>query len=380
MQFLVPLFLLMVIGVTGCDTSITQLLVTEDQKDSVEQLLVESKYAFDKGNYDDALSAALKAYGINPNDEETAISLGNIYLAKGGLDGLTLAKRLMENQVDASSNPDADNTSLLFDTISGIVGINETEMLNIADIDESTGVTLYFPNTATEARASASETIQNINLAISYLCPFVDDSAKTTVNSTIVDSRHDCQGTTSVRNSPSRAHLTFALAHLAEAMAFYSVLFFKSEGEEIPNIERLADSLSTQTSDPVAYANGILSLANAVTQIFPEGANATDSMLSAMFDDIEATNRSLSAIAGLPAEFTDSITNAVSNVREDLNENSTPAENSNAMKQSLTIKMTNKLFAQIESLGDAATPGICNNYRSITVSGVEPANCSAYPP
>ena len=43
-------------ALAACDTNFTQFMATTDQNGSIEQRLVEARYDYDKGNFDDAIS------------------------------------------------------------------------------------------------------------------------------------------------------------------------------------------------------------------------------------------------------------------------------------------------------------------------------------
>ena len=165
----------------GCDFSLTQYLATEEQKSTIEQLLLESEYEYDKGNYDDALSVAMEAYNINPDNEETSVQIGYIYLSKSGLDGFNLAEKLIEDNKENEGAGNTNKTASLFSNIAEVIGVDETEIELLSSgtqTSSGTGIIIYQPETASTARTSGSSIISNINLAIQYFCPFVSEESK----------------------------------------------------------------------------------------------------------------------------------------------------------------------------------------------------------
>ena len=53
-------FIIIFLGlyVCACDSSINQLLVTQGQRDSLQQKRMEARYEYNKGNFDAALDSA----------------------------------------------------------------------------------------------------------------------------------------------------------------------------------------------------------------------------------------------------------------------------------------------------------------------------------
>ncbi|SMF66826.1 hypothetical protein [Pseudobacteriovorax antillogorgiicola] len=355
--------------ISACDTNFTQYLATTDQQESIEQQLIEAQYEYDKGNYDDALSAALDALAVNPNDEESSVTVGYIYLSKAGLDAFSLASRLIDN---GESNQNTDNkTASLFSTIADVIGVTNTELQTLTtETQEVAGVSIYIPDTAGNVRETEeSQIVANFNNAIEYICPFVDESAKLLDGDDANDERHNetnCPPTAYERNFKGKANFALALAHLGEAITFYSVLFYTDADQTNPNIERAVEGIGDSTNNASAYLTQIDALSTAIDGIFPTGTD--DSMINAVFNNLEVTSRAFGAIAGLPDDVTKSITDAITDVKEKASTISGANANATAMKQKLTNDLSKKLARQIESLpaGSAEIDDICTQFEEIT--------------
>ena len=272
----------------GCN--VNTALITEKQEKAIDQLLAEAQYDYDKGNYDEALEKAEEALAIDDRFEATNIQLSYIYLAKSGIDIFNFATKI----IDQKKNEGSDKASQLFTTLSAVVGI-DSQQLEYLSRDESrtlSGVTIALPKSAPEARVSPSEIIGNINKAITHLCPFVDDSAKLQGDDALSDDRHSaCASTTADRGQAGKANFAWGLAHLGEALAFYSVLFFQEDGQTNSNLERGVAGLA-EINTPSEYAAQITALDATIDAIFPtDPVESADSMLNAMFTNLEATSR-----------------------------------------------------------------------------------------
>ena len=364
----------------GCDTNFTQYFASEDQKNSMEQSLIEAQYEYDQGNYDEALSVALDVYNENPSSEEASLRLGYIYLSKAGLDAFNLASGLIDQ---GKSEDGEDKTASLFTSIADVIGVNLTEVTALSSnttTSDTTGVTVYNPSTVTDARSSASAIVGNLNEAVSYLCPFVDDSAKLLDGDALYDERHDatnCPPTEYARELSGKANFAFALAHLGEAITFYSVLFYTDEGELKPNLERHVEGISSLTGDPTAYLTELTELETTIDAFFPSGTDADGSMINQVFNNLEVTNRSFSAIAGLPASVTKSITDAITDLRTKTDELSSASANTAAMKKSFTKGIAKSLATQINSSSATGQDliDICEKFDSISEGAPSPDSC-----
>ena len=344
------LFLLL----TSCnESSINEIFVTSKQENSIDSLLEQAQYEYDRGNFSKALSFAEKAYNKNPNNEASAVLLGHVYLAQAGLDTFSLAQNLIS---EGTSTASGDKTSNFFINTASAIGVSDEDLAALSTGSFGDSSLIYIPKTATDARNSESEVVVSLNKAISVLCPFIPEDVKL-LSSELSDERHsatNCAPSSFDTQQTGQSIFAFALAHLGEAIVFYNVIFKTDEGNTSSNIEQEIANLSNLTSDPTAYATSI-------TQISQVFSTSEDSMIDAMLLDLEATNQALSE-AGVPSRVTNSVTKALTNVKEQVN----GATNSDKLKQSLTSKVKEDLAEQITEVGATEGSDICESYKQIT--------------
>ncbi|NRA65175.1 MAG: hypothetical protein HRU19_11875 [Pseudobacteriovorax sp.] len=363
--------------------NVNSFLATEKQRDAIDLLLAEAQYEYDKGRFNDALTLANEAYVIDPTFEQTNVQLGFIYLGRSGVDIFSLSKNII-NESDGEQTT-GEETNSLFTTLSSVIGVDATEIdaLSTEKTNSLSGIDIYLPKTASEARASESQVISDIDLAVQFLCPFVDETAKLVGDAELEDPRHAadvCAATTAPRYFDAKANFAWGLAHLGEAVAFYSVLFYTDPGESTANLLRGVNSLDANTEDTSAYLASINALTETVEAIFPTSSEeaASDSMLNAMFNNLETTSLAFGA-AGAPRSFTKSIDKAITGVKNTSSEITNTAENSKALKAKLTKGLSRKLETQIESLGAGADieelADICDQYSQINENAPLPDNC-----
>lgn len=362
------------LGIASCNAN--ALLTTEKQKKAIDQLLAEAQYDYDKGDFDGALEKAEEALAIDENYEATNVQLSYIFLAKSGIDIFNFAKKI----VDQEKSEGSDKASQLFTTLSAVVGIDSTELsyLTTDQTRSLAGVDVNLPKSADEARSSQSEVVTNINRALSYLCPFVNDEAKLLGEgeSSLSDERHsDCEATGEPRAQSGSANFAWGLGHLGEALAFYSVLFFQEDGQTDSNLERGVAGLS-QINNPTEYAQQITALDDTIDAIFPTDPQASaNSMLNAMFNNLEATNRGFGA-AGAPDGFTKSISKAIEDIKSKAEQLNSSVANSKALKSKLTKGLSKKLSQQIEeqsaSASDEEIAEMCEAFENINEGAAQP--------
>lgn len=380
---------------SACGTNFNQLLVDKEQKEAVDQLVKEAQYEYDKGNFDKALSLTDKALGVNPYGENALVLSSYIYLSKSGLDGFNLSKTLIKNSESTSTTASGkaktgDKTTDNFNTFKEVMNIQESDYPKMAEEDSiatSTGdLTVYYPKTATEARAGGSTTLSYLNAAISTLCPVIDPSANYEEDT---DARHDCQRSPYALQSRARSNFAWALSHLGEAITFYAVLLFDSDADGTPNIQEAIPAQGEALSTSQLLTR-FLQLNTAISTIFPtDEEDAADSMLNGLFANLKTTASSLGAIPGIPDDVTKSVNDSISDLDQKINAigtagNTNPAENAatqnEAVKNALTTGMSSQLKTTIEQRSDELSPEeqtkACCVYRSINSTAEKPSTCS----
>ncbi|MFY7930280.1 MAG: hypothetical protein ACOVS5_15505, partial [Oligoflexus sp.] len=230
---------------TACGNgNFNQILVSEKQKNAIDQILIEVRYEYDKGNYDEALTLSNKALKINPYGEETLVLRSYIYLSKAGLDGFGLSKNLIEQSEADKAKPSTtgstttkDATTENFNSLASLMNIsaNDFSALGTLKTIPSAGVEYYEPKLAPVAREGGSAIVEALNLAIAEICPLIPDVGKN-----VDDPRHDCPDAPEAPQSTGRSLFAWSLAHLGEAIAFYTVVLYDSNGDGIPNIQEVS--------------------------------------------------------------------------------------------------------------------------------------------
>lgn len=361
------------------ETNFNEILLTSDsQKEAIDQLLIEARYEYDKGNVDEALNLAEKAYSINPLGEETLILKANIYLSQAGLDAFGIADRLIDDQ--AGSNPEGDKTASAFQALADIMNLSTVDFDAMADSSQVEGTTIkiLYPRSAPDARDGGSPVLATINQAISTLCPLIQDSAKT-----VGDVRHQCEKSPDIQKI-AKSHFAWSLAHLGEAIAFYTVVLYDNDNG-VPNIQ---DALNgVDRNDVAALITRLTTVTTAINSIFPTGATAESSMLNAMFADLDTTNKGFAAIVGIPESVTKKVSDAITNLKNKVSNigsqssapNAAASKQNEALRNSLTSGMSTQLKTKIEAANNLNEPDrikACCAYRSINSQAATPSNCT----
>ncbi|MCX6131638.1 MAG: hypothetical protein NTX25_21575 [Proteobacteria bacterium] len=383
----------------ACGSSnFNSFFASKQQKAALDQLLIHAQFEFDQGNNETALELTEEALKVNPYEEKTLLLRAFTYLSKAGLDGFGISKNLIKQTDTSSSSTKAststtststttDATTSNLDSLASVVGLTEAdfEVLGTSNID--TGTKVYYPLSRTLAREADSTIIENINAAVLTLCPIIQvgapkDSAK--------DPRHDCVSSPLEIQGQAKSHFAWALAHLGEAIAFYSVVLYDDKkvdasGKALgPNIQRVSSSLDqTNTSK---FLNDLTTLSTAINKIFPTKADdAADSMLNAMFNDLKVIKASFAAMAGVPESVTKSIDDSISNLESKISKVSTSTDSSAtsdaskqnaAIRNALTTTVAANLESKISKLSDTQKTQACTLYQQINSDpSKKPSGC-----
>ncbi|WP_141730901.1 hypothetical protein [Oligoflexus tunisiensis] len=379
---------------TACGGSnLNSFFVTEEQKKAQDQLRIQAQYEYDQGNNDKALEITDDILKLNPYEEKALILRSYAYLSKAGLDAFSLSKNLIEQSENKdSSTSSGDATADNLNSLASVIGLstadfNELGAANTVD-GGSTSTTVYYPKSRTDARVSLSEIVTNIGLAVETLCPIIQaGSAKDPAR----DPRHSCEASPLELQGRAQSHFAWALAHLGEAIAFYSVVLYDdgavgADGKPLgPNLQRVSASLNPQ-GDVAVFLSGLTALTNAINTIFPTDATAAaDSMLNAMFTDMEITSLAFSSMGGVPDSVTKSIDDSITNLQAkiakissttDSGATSEAAKQNAAVRNALTTKMATELDKKIGQLPDDQKDQACELFKSINSDPAKkPAGC-----
>ncbi len=370
-----------------------QILVSKSQENAVDELMYEAQYEYDKGRYDNALKLTEKALSISPNAAAPTILKSYVYLSKSGLDAIQLSKKLIDSNEASNGTTNngitktGDTTTDNFNVLKSILNLTEDDYKKMGDQDSISGETIYYPKSASDARASGSETLSYLNDSIDLLCPIVP-STSNPENDT--DTRHSCTKNTYFPAATARSNFAWALAHLGEAISFYSVVLYDSNGDGIPNLQSAIPTGSITVENATSFISAINSLNTALNAIFPtEAADAADSMLNALFSNLKTTSTALSSIPGIPDEVGASVNKSITDLQSKVDQITTAggqasaaSAQNEALKNSLTKGVAEKLSQQIESaqfdnLSANDQNKACCVYRSMNANASMPSNCSA---
>lgn len=363
-------------------------------KDASAQLS-RSEILFDAGDYEGALAAAEAAYALAPEQGRIATQLGYTHLGVAGLDLFHLARRMMEKKEgEASGTENSEKKGLAgqMDTLATLVGLGASDFEAITLPGNRLGslegaplsgpfssLPVLLPKTAPEARVSSSPTLQHIAAAVSALCPFMPADLKLEGDARYED--ESCAGDVRAPVEEGKALFVWAIAHLVEALAFHGVVLYQPEGGG-PHLIRRSESLRnvSQQGSLLAYVNAVQELAAVMDVIMPTTpAAAKNSMLGAMFNDLELVARTFQRMAGIPDEIAGGIVRSLADLkgqRDQLASRPEPAEDQDSsslvLKDQLTASLSQELKAQITQkseageLSAAEKSDVCAAYRSIS--------------
>ena len=377
----------------GCGSSSNLNQVWGKEDNGGDSLLVEGQAAFDAGTYDRAESIVRKLTERNPDNEDAAILLGYIHLAKGGLEPISLSRKLIAlspttngsgssgaSLVEAASSTSAaSDAATILTSMSTLVNVSAADKAMLyahefgkEDADNNkVALTLFTGSNALVVPPLVDDTLRAkiavlsaLNLAIKDVCRFVDSEVKIKEDSR--DVAADCTATTVPRKSAAKAHFLWVLSHLSEALVFQPVILYTAPGSKTPSLT----SISTDINDPkktvvttvaefTAFAAKVLEVKNAVNKVF----NTTDSgsMVQATLQDLNSVILGFGRLAGIPASVQDSITKSFASISSLGKELGTvnAATNTAGFKAQMIQEMSKSIGAQIQSASDkAAASGI----------------------
>jgi hypothetical protein len=375
---------------TACGgTNFNAFFTSEEQKKAQDQMRIQAQYEYDQGNNDKALEITDEILKANPYEEKTLILRSYAFLSKAGLDAFSLSKNLID-QADNKDTSDTtgDKTSDNLNQLADVIGLSDTDFNELGTKNTSTPTTLYYPKTRTEARESLSEIISNIGNAVETLCPIIQAGAP---KDSTKDPRHNCEASPLELQGRAQSHFAWALAHLGEAIAFYSVVLYDdgavgTDGKPLgANLQRVSGSLNPN-GDVSKFLTDLTALTNAINAIFPTGdAEAADSMLNAMFNDMKITSQAFAAMGGVPESVTKSIDESITNLEAkiakissstDSGATSDAAKQNAAVRNALTTQMADQLDNKITALPAEQKTQACELYKSINSDPAKkPAGC-----
>lgn len=381
----------------GCGESTNPMgyMVPDAKTENADDWLSEARYAYDRGEFGRAKNLALRSYEVNQQDEATLLLLSKIQLSIAKLDPIQLAKKLAEqsdsesaglnldDEVDCSGETGAVKVMCL---IAGLIGITTQDIETLSNEVETSSGTITVPKSATPARASGISVIEALNEGVSYICKYVDPAAKIiaeNADDTTVDPRHSLENCPQAEDDSGEYsigfHYVWGFLHFTEAVAFYMVI-----NDFLVPLQNDISSIST--TDAASFTTSLETISVAIDAIMPvDTVAASDSMLNAVYNNLDTTNQAFALIPGMPPEVTAQIDKAITDLKAKVGsiEDSGIDKESAALKNQLTDKITKALQNKIKSgdtlneLGQAINSdtalktSFCSSYDRVTTNALE---------
>lgn len=403
----------------GKDSNIWCMLVTDSHKQQFHVLVNRARAAFDRGDYDEAVSLAENAWAIDPKNEDASIILGFSYLGKAGVAPFDLARALIASgeeagsedestsggdsagseDEDAGADPESGEggsseagTSGVLGSLSGVFNLSNSDVEKLGTLDTETdpNLPLLIPYCAFEARGSL-ENLTVLNKAIAVICPYVSDSVRLEE-----DYRHVCEKTARTQRRKGQADFLWAFAHLSEALAFDKVINYKTGTSSKTNLElRMeaieASEVSDSPADLQTFVAEVESLKSAIDRIIPSDgvceSENPQTQFQGMLNDLVATVEAFKVISGIPKEMTEQLEQAMEGILS-LRDKATSGPDvdtgaNDALKGDITGAISDSLSSKIDEVAgtsdvsDAELEQLCQSYASISGGSEDiPEACS----
>ncbi len=356
------------------DRSNNRIWVSPKDKARFDVLLIKAQACYDRGEFDDAAESAQAAYAFNSKSEKAAQLLAFSKLGQIGFDVPSLAQFLI-----TISN--TQNLANLLLALKQLLNIREQDLLAMSTKKEVStnlyfvGLDLYFPKTpgdytnTSDPRGSVPLLLK-MNEVIAVMCPFVPADLRGS------GARYACTDNTGFAVHPSQTLILYAMAHLAEAVAFNSLLFYSSNTQ----------TSTSATSDPLTASN-LLQRINTFSKItsgdedtivgaFSEMATAyvaivdpsVGSMESEILVDFSQVINAFKRISGLPSSVIGSLNTAMAQLTN-IQTTSGEITQAQAYQKQITAKFSaafSKAGAQIAAaIAQSPNPGAAKNLQTV---------------
>jgi hypothetical protein len=380
---------------TSCGSAnVNRLFGMEDE--SYSSLLQRAQFAYDDGEFSLAAELANKAYGRAENNGDAGVLLGNIHLSQAGIDIFQLVGKL--STLSSSSSSSGSTTSKCKSSSGATQSASSvlTEMscllLTLSDADKSalgTDVTsynglkaigvpsVYIPNEVNDDLRSKVGVLGALDKGIRALCPFID---RTKVLASSIDERHKnaatCPDRTKTSFSSPKAHISFALLHLVEALVFQQGVLIDavSSGETRTGVQTISTKMSSVNTGSVqGVANLALAaadLANVIGKVFDTGNSK--SQIALALNSLIMVSQSFEA-AGVPSSVTSVITTQLTNLQKTAS--ALPGTGSSTTKQTQALSgQINQAYAaslaqKIEQACPTASTAGCSDNKASLCAG-----------
>ena len=376
----------------GADSNINQIWGYDQSADS---LMLEARAAYDQGDYEEARIKARKVYDTTSSNEEAAILLGYIHLSEGGIDPFRLAREMvcltkpdlsecsaaatiganlqLKADGEGTGAEEANSASSTLKQLSTLLSLSEEDFDRLQSQDPGrafnptsdlfAGLKILVPAKVDDQLRADIPTLDNINKAINYICPFVNTDVRNASGRQCVPSPYD-------RKLEAKSHFLWAFTHLTEALAFQSVLLYSGteSSSTKSNFQTAVDRIDNKdfkgANAFAGFAEQVKDLKSATDLVFDVADD--DSMLAATLNDLQAVNAAFGALAGLPDAMTKKISDAMSNISDLSNRFGGDQENGSvkALKGQMTEKFGKVVGTKIDAAIAKKFPGQSINSES----------------
>jgi hypothetical protein len=247
---------------------------------------------------------------------------------------------------------------------------------------------VYIPNEVTDTLRAKVSVLSALDKGIRKLCPFIN---RASVLSQSVDERHTsaaiCPDHTSTSFNSPRAHISFALLHLVEALVFQQgvlvdgVSTATSSRTGVSGISSKMSAVSTTSAaDITKLAAASVDFATVLAKVFD--TDNTKSQITLALNGLIMVSQSFE-VAGVPSSVTSVITSQLTKLKQTAS--SIPGGDTDSTKQSKALSgqineayaksLAQKINSTCGSGGPGCTPeqktNLCASYSTIT-EGMDP--------
>ncbi len=387
--------------------NVNKLFGMEDE--SYSSLLQRAQFAYDDGDFSRAEELANKAYGRAENNGDAGVLLGNIHLSQAGIDIFQLVGKLSTlsssstssgstaSKCKSSSGTSQSASSVLTEMSCLLLSLTEadkdalgatvTSYENLAKI----GIpSVYIPNEVNDELRAKVGVLGALDKGIRALCPFVDRA----MLAASVDERHKnasvCPDRTKTSFSSPKAHISFALLHLVEALVFQQGVLIDgvTSGENRTGIQTISTKMSSVNTGSL---QGITNLALAaadfakvIGKVFDTGNSK--SQIALALNGLIMVSKSFEA-AGVPSSVTSVITTQLSNLQKTASNLPGTGDSTTKQTQALSGQINQAYAASLAQKIELACPtkdtagctenkaSLCTGFTSIS-QGVDSSKVS----
>jgi len=403
-KWILAIFSIVMMTVVSCGTAnVNKLFGTKDE--SYASLLQQAQFAYDSGDFSLAEELANKAYSRSENNGDAGVLLGSIYLSQAGIDIFQLVGKLSalsSSSSSGSSSSDTCKSSSTNQSAGNLLSELSCKLLSLSEADKDalganqtfSGLTaigvpsVYIPNEVTDTLRAKVSVLSALDKGIRKLCPFIN---RASVLSQSVDERHTsatiCPDHTSTAFNSPRAHISFALLHLVEALVFQQgvlvdgVSTATSSRTGVSGISSKMSAVSTTSAaDITKLAAASVDFATVLGKVFD--TDNTKSQITLALNGLIMVSQSFE-VAGVPSSVTSVITSQLTKLKQTAS--AIPGGDTDSTKQSKALSgQINEAYAKslaqkINSTCGSGGPGcnaeqktnLCASYSTIT-EGMDP--------